>query len=136
MSHLRTQIRNEITALVTGLASTGSRVFTSRMLPQDQLPCLLVQTNDEDVSGGAVGALQDRVLTLVIRGYAKASTALDDTLDQIALEVETALAGHATASLDRVEIDFDDSLEKPVGVVTLNYRIPYFTRAGSPGVSA
>lgn len=136
MSHVRTQIRNQVAALVTGLASTGSRVFVSRMVPQDQLPCLLVQTNDEDVASGAVGALQDRMLTLAIRGYAKASTALDDLLDQIALEVETAMAGHATASLDRVEIDFDDSLEKPVGVVTLNYRIPYFTRAGSPGVSA
>ena len=135
MSHVRTQIRESIAALVTGLASTGPRVFQSRMRPQGEanLPCLLVTTNDEEVDATVDGVL-NRNLTLAIRGIAMVGTGLDDTLDQIALEVETAMASQWRATFERLEIDFDDELEKPVGSVTLNYRIQYFTAADNPAV--
>lgn len=135
MSHVRQQIREACAALVTGLATTGNRVFQSRMLPQDSLPCLLVSTNDESVEGGDIGNLNERRLQLVIRGFAKGNANLDDTLDTIAAEVETAMAPKGYA-LRSVEVDFDDSLEKPVGSIALKFEVLYFTRAGSPGVSA
>lgn len=134
MSHARQQIREQVATLVTGLATTGSRVHQSRMRP-DALPCLLVTTNDEEIEPGTVGNLRQRLLDLVITGYAKAGDTLDDALDTIAAEVEVALAnGYADrAELTRIEVDFDDSLEKPVGSIALTYRITYFTAAGSPG---
>lgn len=137
MPHVRTQIRNQVAGLVTGLATTGSRVFKSRMRPQDEakLPCLLVVTNDEEVAGGTIGGGLDRQLQVVVHGIAAGAIGLDDTLDQIALEVETALA-NTQLSLRRVEIGFDDSLEKPVGEISLTFEILYFTSAGNPGVSA
>lgn len=134
MSHVRTQIRQQIAALVTGLATTGSRVFQSRMRPQDEasLPCLLVTTNDESIDP-AVGEALVRTLSLTVRGVAKGGV-IDETLDQIALEVETALADQYRASLERIEIDFEDDLDKPVGSVSLTYRYQYFTAAGNPAV--
>lgn len=137
MPHLRTQIRESVATLVTGLTTTASRVYQSRMRPvkADQMPCLLVTTNDESIEATTLHAgPQDRTLDLVIRGFAMGGD-LDNTLDQIALEVETAL-GSTAHTLKRIEIDFDDELEKPVGSISLTYEVLYFTQAGNPGVSA
>lgn len=136
MTHVRQQIREACAALVTGLATTGSRVFQSRMRPQKEshLPCLLVTTNDEQIDGSATG-IQERRLTLEIRGLAMATANLDDTLDTMALEIETAMSATGYA-LEKIEVDFDDELEKPVGSVALTYQVLYFTNAGTPGTPA
>ncbi len=135
MSHVRTQIRTAVVGLLTGLATTGARVHASRMRPAgaDAMPCLLVATSDEDVALSMLGPL-DRSLRIDVRGFAMGSTC-DDTLDQIALEVETALTP-AGYQLRRIETDFDESLEKPVGEIRLTFEHLYFTPAGNPGVSA
>lgn len=137
MSHVRTQIRTALVATLAGLATTGNRVHASRMRPQspEQMPCLLITAGDERIESAAQGfGPLDRQLTVHVRGFAFGVLA-DNTLDQIALEVETALAGSAYA-LQGIEVDFDDDLDKPVGSITLTYQIPYFTQAGNPGVSA
>ena len=134
MPHVRQQIRDQVAALLTGLITTGDRVFKSRMRPQDQLPCLLVITADEDVETGSSGSM-DRTLSVVVRGFAKGNAGLDDTLDQIALEVETVLSPTGF-ELRKIETDFDDELEKPVGSITLTFQFLYFTQAGNPGASA
>lgn len=137
MSHARTQIRQAVATLLTGLATTGARVFQSRMRPQKDadLPCLLVTTESEDISGDTFGDTQDRRLTVIVRGIALNSAALDQTLDQIALEVETAMATSG-ANLRKIDVDFDDELEKPAGVIALVYEALYFTHAGNPAVRA
>lgn len=132
MSHARTQIRAAAIARLTGLATTGSRVHPARMRPDDALPCLLVTTNDEDIAPGSIGNLYERTVQLVVRGFAKGNTGLDDALDQIALEVETAMSADVRAELDKIETDFDDTLEKPVGSIALTYRVTYFTAASQP----
>ena len=133
MPHSRQTIREAAATKVTGLTTTGTRVFQSRMVPQDSLPALLVTTNDEEITPGTIGTLQERQLELVITGVAKASAA-DDTLDTIALEVETAMATFTYRNeLTRIEVDFDEALEKPAGRIALTYRVTYFTNAGSPG---
>ena len=133
MSHVRTQLRTALVATLTGLATTGNRVHASRMRPQgaDQMPCLLVTTNDEQIDS-TVDAILLRDLSVSIRGFAMGNSALDDTLDQIALEVETVMASNPRAIFERVEIDYDDELEKPVGAITLTYRIQYYTTAADP----
>lgn len=133
MPHARQTLREAAAALVTGLASTGARVFQSRMVPQTTLPCLLVVTNNETVDASAYEAQYERHLDVVITGLAKASANVDDVLDQIALEVETALAANQRFVLSGIEIDFDEALEKPVGRIAMTYSARYFTDAGAPG---
>lgn len=133
MAHARQTIREAAATLLTGLTSTGSRVFQSRMVPQTTLPCLLVTTNDEEIVPGTIGNIIERQLELIITGVAKASSA-DDALDTVAAEVETAMAGFTYRNeLTRIEVDFDEALEKSAGRIMLTYRITYLTATGTPG---
>ena len=140
MAHARTQIRNAVVAALTGLSTTGARVHASRMRPTDALPALLITTDAEVIEQGAQRR-QMRTMDIVVRGLAKGGDGVDDTLDQIALEVETAMQSSAIAALaapcvlSRVDIEFDDALEKPVGMVVIAYRAVYFTQAGAPAVT-
>ena len=142
MPHVRQQIREAAATHLTGLTTTGSRVSQSRMRPRADalLPALLIETNEEQITPNTIGSNLQRDLTLTVRGVAKATSNLDDTLDTIASEVETAIAGGPTFSglaaqtaLQRITVDFYDSTDKPVGVVALDYLVTYFTNAGSPG---
>lgn len=136
MSHVRTSIRAAVAAALTGLATTGSRVYQSRMRPvgDGQMPCLLITTNDERIEATTTtSGPQDRLLEVAVRGFAMGAT-VDATLDQIALEVETAMP--ANYVLRQISVDFDEELEKPVGSITLIFEVLYFTPAGNPGVSA
>jgi hypothetical protein len=134
MPHARQTIREAAATRVTGLTTTSTRVFQSRMAPQETLPCLLVTTNDEEITPGTIANLVERNLELVITGVAKATSNVDDTLDTIALEVETAMSTFTYRNeLTRLEVDFDEALEKPAGRIALTYRVNYLTAAGSPG---
>ena len=136
MAHARQTIREAAATLLTGLTTTSTRVFQSRMVPQESLPCLLITTNDEEIVPGTIGTLLERHLELAVTGCAKATSTVDDTLDTIAAEVETAMAGFAYRNeLTRLEVGFDEALEKPAGRIVLTYRITYLTAAGSPGTS-
>lgn len=144
MAHVRRQIREAVATALTGLATTGARVSQSRMAPRraGDLPCLLVETAEERIEQGAQTRLT-RELTVLVRAFAKANTALDDTLDQIAAEVETALAAAGTlgglvpggVTPAGVTLDFDETLEQPAGVAVMEYRAVYFGVIGSPEVA-
>ena len=134
MAHSRQTIRDAAGTLLTGLTTTGTRVFQSRMALQDSLPCLLITTNDEEIVPGTIGNLLERRLDLVVTGCAKSASNVDDTLDTMAAEVETAMSGFSYRNqLTRLEVDFDESLEKPVGRIALTFSITYLTAAGAPG---
>lgn len=140
MTHARRQIREAVATALTGLAATGTRVFQSRMRPATVLPCLLIQLGPERVEQGTQ-ALQARELTVIVRGMAKAAADIDDALDAIAEQVETAAQAAGTFGskmpgglvLTSIDTEFDDALEQPVGVVVMEYRAGYFTTAGAPG---
>lgn len=136
MSHVRRQIREAVATAVTGLSTTSTRVFQSRVYPlrDADLPCLLVSTESEEIEPATIGSIVQRAMEIHVKAVAKANVNLDDTLDQIALEVETAMAGAIPlAHLSKIDVDMDDALEKPTGVLTLTYRITVFTAAGNPG---
>ena len=71
MSHVRQQIREQVATTVTGLTTTGSNVFQSRVYPlQDaNLPALLVYSINEDsnadVMGSTLVAQRDLNLSLI-----------------------------------------------------------------------
>ena len=95
MAHLRRQIRQAIVTKLTGLTTTGSKVFASRMWPLslDDLPGLIVYANSENIQRLEIGVqnTQLRNLEISIDAIAKGTTA-ETVLDTICVEVEEAMA--------------------------------------------
>ena len=142
MAHLRQSIRERIATDVTGLTTTGSNVFQSRVYPieDSKLPCLLVYTTSEDseVTEMASPRPMTRTLNVVVQGVVGATTP-DDTLDLISKEVEVALAGDVTINslannsfLSSTEIEFNAEGAKPIGIVILNYVVEYRNLDNNP----
>lgn len=146
-NHLRRQIREAVATAVTGLATTSTRVYQSRVYPVEtaNLPCLLVYTNNEQSEPATIHPtrLLERTLTLEIVALAKATADLDDTLDGICKEVETALAmpvsGLAALAkeihLTETAYELAGTAEKPAGLARLTYAIAYFTAENAPDVA-
>ena len=142
MSHVRRQIREAAATALTGLATTGARVFQSRLRPlrDADLPCLLVNTDDEEIDTLTIGShpTQERQLALKVRAVAKDASDLDDTLDQMLFEIETTLEGTTLGGIAKgivltgIAIEMNDEMDKPVGVATATYQITYYTAAGLP----
>ena len=140
MSHVRQQIRDRIITVVTGLSTTGSRVYNTRLytlLPADNLPALLVYTQSEDNERDFGSPSTYRRNCMVsIEGVAMGNTTIENTLDTIAAEVEDAIGADPTLnskaieiSLTNTEIEFTSESEQPIGMVRLNFNVLYFTRA-------
>lgn len=137
MSHARTQIRNAVVALVTGLASTADRVYVSRLhpLPKDKVPALRVFVDDETIQRGTIHdpSMLQRVVTIRIDCVSALSEGLDGDLDQMALEVEEAIAadsnlgGLLSSGLipSGIELDRSGEGEKDVGILTVVFECEY-----------
>lgn len=141
--HVSRQIREALMTALTGLASTGDRVYPGRFqpLPSDELPALRVWAADEDIDiasmGGATRAVE-RVAAFVVELLAKSEDA-DDVIDAMKVEVETALANAGTlGSLvkyvqpRRYERDESGEQDEPVVVTRLRVEVLYFTALGTP----
>ena len=142
MAHLRQSIRERIATDVTGLSTTGSNVFQSRIYPIEDgsLPCLLVYSTSEDAEPTEMASPRPvtRILNVVVQGVVSA-TQPDDTLDLISKEVEVALAGDITINslannsfLSGTEIEFNADGAKPIGTVMLNYVVEYRNLDNNP----
>lgn len=144
MNHVRRQIREAVGTALLGLTSTGTRVFQSRVYPlQDaDLPGWLIYTKSESVVALTIHQprSQQRTLRLEVVGVAKATSDLDDVLDQMCKEAEPVLAmpfagmdGIARSiTLLSAELDLQGTAEKPTGSVTMTYEVDYFTLENAP----
>lgn len=108
-----------------------------------ELPGLLVFTNDETAERLTFPApsIMDRRLELVVEGYARATSNLDDTLDGIAKEVEVAIAGDhglgglaKSTTLRSTRVEMVDA-DQPVGMVRMTFDVVYMAREGAPDVA-
>lgn len=104
--HVRKQIRDAMVAALDGLTTTGSNVFSGRVyaVQRTELPCLLVYFEEEGSEIDAMGTSGrplDRQAQITVEGVARVTTALEDTLDAIAKEVEAALGGNRLGGLAR-----------------------------------
>ena len=142
-NHVRQQLRESIAAAITGLTTTSTRVFQSRVYPIEvgQLPCLVVTSDGDSVSADTVHHpyQQNRSTTIRIEAYARAIADLDDTLDLICKEVETAIGGVSFGiaqggDLQGTQIEFDSIGDQPVGKATLIYSKDLYTLSNSPDV--
>ena len=142
MAHLRQSIRERVGTDVTGLSTTGSNVFQTRLYPVEagSLPCLLIYSTSEEseVTEMASPRPMTRVLNIVIQGVVSA-TQPDDTLDLISKEVEVAMAADVKINdladnsyLSSTEIEINAEGAKPIGIVRLNYVVEYRNLDNNP----
>ncbi len=145
MSHLRQQIRERVAATLSGLSTTGSNVFQSRVYPMEQanLPGLIIYSVSENSTPITMGAVRDieATLTLAIEAYALGAD-LDDKLDKICKEVQVAMSGDRTVNslakdlqLDSTNIVFAQESDVPAGYVTMNWSVTYQFAEDNPEVS-
>lgn len=140
--HVRRQLREAVATAVTGLATTGTRVFQSRVYPVQnaELPGLLVYTTGEEITVLSVGTLVGRTVQILIEGHAKAAADLDDVLDQISKEVEVALASAITVAgklillaYEGCDVSLDES-NKPTGVIAMRFNALLYSQRATPDV--
>ena len=136
MAHLRKQIRDNIVTVLTNLTTTGARVFASRVYPlaSDKMPGLCIYTGSETIENATIHSprTQMRTMEVMVEAYAIATSALDDTLDQICLEVEEKLALDVTrggkakdTKVIQIETEFAGDGEKPAGIARITVEVLY-----------
>ena len=142
-NHLRRQIRERVATTLTGLSTTGSNVFQSRVYPMESagLPGLCIYTTDEAIEIQSMGGTRNvsRDLTLIVEGYATDSANVDDTLDQIGKEIEIAMSGDITLNdlaqdsyLSSVEITLSGDGSTGIGKITHSYTVIYQNAENAP----
>lgn len=147
-NHLRRQIREAVATAVTGLATTASRVYQSRVYPLERgtdLPGLLVHSLAETSTRMTLGApgIMERTLRVQVVAVAEAVANLDDSLDQVCKEVEVALAmpcaalaGIAkTITLIATDIEMQGASVRPVGQAAMTYEVVYLAAENAPDVA-
>ena len=138
MAHVRQSIRDNVVTAVTGLTTTGTNVFRSRVYPlgENRLPALCIYTAAEEVEYNRLNQPRDvdRTVEIVIEAYVRAVSNYDTTLDTICVEVEAAMAADVTrggsakdCKLAQTEFDFSDEGDRPIGTARLTYAIDYRT---------
>lgn len=147
--HIRQQLRNAVATALAGLATTGPRVYASRVhvMGEPHLPGLRIATNSEEVELQTAHAPNlsqfgqyRRTVELVVDACVKRSDQAAELLDTICEEVETVLASGVTVDsqqitpiLTGVEIEMDGGVDQKVEVASMRYTCVLFTRANQPG---
>jgi hypothetical protein len=145
--HIRKQIRDAVKARLTGLPTTGTRVEIGRTRPLEARhdPLVLIYTRDENSQRDAMGRPPKlmRDVQLFVDGRVVTKTPPDDLLDQIALEVEVALAADKRLGglamdvlLVRTQSDVQADGESHVGATRMEYRVRCRTPDNEPGTAA
>jgi hypothetical protein len=145
-NHVRQQIREKVGTTLTGLTTTGSNIYESRVYPLEagNLPALVVYTKNEESEPIVIGTnrLSSRNLSVIVEIYAKTTTNFDDTIDTISKEVEVAIATDTTLDgltkdiyLESTEIEYNGEGEQPVGYATLTFLTNYYVQEQNPDVA-
>jgi hypothetical protein len=147
--HIRKQIRDAGVTALSGLATTGSNVFSGRVsrLKESELPGLNIYLTGDDAIEDAYngGATEMRSGMLRVEGVCSANDSTINTCDQMALEIEQAIFGVAGATLRALlmvppgppsaQVLLDEAavgVELRLGTIVLSFPIQYRTRLGDP----
>jgi hypothetical protein len=100
--HLHKQIREAAATALTGLTTSGARVYQNRLHPFDStsLPGLRISLAGDSVTPETIHHphIQSHQLALVVECVAAAVADLDDKCDLMSKEVEIALASGITVA--------------------------------------
>ena len=143
MSHVRQQIREYFETQLTGLTTSGSNVYASRVYPlgSGKLPALLIYTHSESVEEQSFSSkrVQMRTLEVNVEGYIRAVSNFDDKIDDVLKEVEVALlddpklGGLAiNTELTSAQCDYSGDGEQPVATLVITFTVQYRTETGQP----
>ena len=158
--HVRTTIRDTVVTLLTGLQTTGSRVYAgrTRALAEGHDPTLLIYTRrdrrwqDGDTMRGD-NPIAGRDLTLIVEARvtktgATAAADAEDALDQIENEVIPPLinailseagalrALATTITWEGSEIEVAAEGERHIGMNRMEFSVLYRIRENAPSVPA
>ena len=140
-NHARQQLREAVAAAVTSLTTTGANVFQSRFYPLQvsELPCLIVTTDGDNVENITVHnpVQQQRATRVRIDGYARSVSSVDDTLDTISKEVETAIANASSSVVKGLmytgcQVDIEVVGDQPAGKVSMIFEKDLYTVSNAP----
>lgn len=143
MSHTRKLIRDNVISTLTGLTTTGSKVYGSRVYPlaANRLPGICVYTKQE-VSEYATNVRPRtllRTVTVMVEVYVQATTSYDDDLDTIASEIEIALAADVTRGgyakdtrITSYDAEYAGDGDIPVASAMIQVEVLYSTPENTP----
>ena len=116
MSHRAEQIMQAVVTTLTGLATTGGRVYRGRSnpTPEGDANALLVWQGPDDIIEEMSDEQIDSELTVYIDAQAREISAqIDTTMNQIRLEVTRALAASETLGLAFVQGIQEEGTDEP-----------------------
>ena len=137
----RARIRHAVKAALFNTTEAGERVAATRYVSwrPHQLPALAIYTLEEDIDPSSEDmAPRDliRDLSLVIEAWAKPGEGVDDAMDLLSSQIESALHADPTfgglvkdSILDSTTMDVSVGGDMTVGLVRLFYRVTYVTDA-------
>ena len=146
MAHARETIRKATVTAITGLTTTSTRVHSRPLhthlvsdMPNLSVIVAAAAESKSSKFGNEYGSMEIRSLPVTIEGRVCAASEYEDTLDDIAVEVEAAMMTNAAlwaivtdAELISTAIDIDGDGEKPVGVVTMEWNLTYRVDSTAP----
>lgn len=143
MAHQRKLIRQAVRTLLDGATAAGARVYATRVLSlrRQELPAISVYTLEESVEGDSVTHAPrelTRGMPLIIEAWVAPgdAAAVDDAMDDIAEEIETAMHADpyltdtaAESVLDSTTLEVVQEGDRLMGLVALTYQVTYRTFA-------
>lgn len=144
--HIDQQIREAAASLLTGLTTTGSNVFLSRVYPlQDvELPALRIYVDSSELQAatlGGAGRYVERRIHLVVEFCGKAIAGYDDQADASKQEIEVVVGNANTlnntvkyAQLTAIDTERDGEGEQVVIVTRLTFECVAYTALNAPDV--
>lgn len=139
--HQRQTIRIAIAAALVGNTAAASQVSANRQnaFRQKELPAIDIVSVSDDVSDGSANTAPrelEHSYVLAVRGWVKVTAAVDDTMDDLAAQIETVMHADrffggacADSILTSTDFSFQPQGDLELGAVSLFYRVKYYTCA-------
>jgi len=147
-AHVREQIASAAVTALTGLATTGARVFRDRdteasPLEAAELPALVIEDDGDpaEIVSLGQGRVLERRMRLTVTAHVKALSGYSAALNEILKEVEVALAGAALggakyAALAEVGArELSEAGDAPAVRQAFVFEFLYYTAHNAPDVA-
>lgn len=143
MAHVRTQIRNKLVEILTGLDTTQNNVFVDYVynINEKFLPCISIVTGRDNYERVTLGkpAILDVETDFSIYGAIKTSNYYQDLADQIILEVTKAINTDITLKemvqgvfINSVNVKNEGEFDEPIAFIEIFLTIKYKIREDDP----
>lgn len=146
MPHVAAKLRQAVALQLAGLPTTGANVFLNRTqgtpLHEGEYPGIVVSGRGEQITEITLGGeVIQRDMRLSVTVMVKTNDGdVEDTLDQIRLEVETALNPRLSIDTTTVALlytglsdpETDESLDEAVMIAEMSYACTVFTSKDRP----